>query len=234
MIAAFLELHIEQAPSLVEAGKPVAICTGIPGNVRFPDVRIEGAADHVGLPRRFRRDAALAGAEFFTRLDAVWAEHDAKGVAMACTVGRFFTDPATHGMTVIPGAFRFSLDMRAYDEAVLAELERSAEAIIADVERRRSVRFHVGERARAAVGHMDPTIMAELARGARLLGLPTMQLGSPASHDAAAFATAGVPAGMLLVRNQNGSHNPREAMEMDDFLRATTLLAWWAEQRVRD
>ena len=57
-LRAYLELHIEQAPSLVEAGKPVAICTGIPGNFRYPDARIEGSNDHVGLPRRFRRDAA--------------------------------------------------------------------------------------------------------------------------------------------------------------------------------
>lgn len=231
-LAAYLELHIEQAPSLVEVGKPVAICTGIPGNIRFPDARIEGATDHVGLPRRFRRDAALAGAEFFTRLDAVWEEHEARGVPMACTIGRFFTDPATHGMTIIPGQFRFSLDMRAYDETVLAELERRADAIIADIERRRSVRFHIDARARAAVGHVDPEIVAALERGAASLALPTMKLGSPASHDAAAFAAAGVPAAMLFVRNRNGSHNPREAMEIDDFLSATTLLAWWLEERI--
>ena len=68
-LRAYLELHIEQAPSLVEAGRPVAICTGIPGNFRYPDARIEGSHDHVGLPRRFRRDAAMAGAEFAMALD---------------------------------------------------------------------------------------------------------------------------------------------------------------------
>ena len=35
-IRAYLELHIEQAPSLVEAGVPIAICTAIPGNFRYP------------------------------------------------------------------------------------------------------------------------------------------------------------------------------------------------------
>ena len=29
---------------------------------------------------------------------------------------------------------------------------------------------------------------------------------------------------MIFVRNENGSHNPDEAMEMDDFLRGTELL----------
>jgi len=226
-LRAYLEVHIEQAPSLVEADRPVAICTGIPGNFRFPSARIEGAYDHVGLPRRFRHDAALAGADFFVALDRVWEEYDARGIPMACTIGRFHTDAEAHGMTIIPGEFRFSLDVRAYDAAVLAELERRTDAIIAEIEQRRRVRFDIGARARAAVGPVDPSIAAALAEGAGALGLPVLQIGSPASHDAAAFAACGVPMGMLFVRNRNGSHNPREAMEIEDFLSATTLLSWW-------
>ena len=41
-IHAFLEVHIEQAPTLVEAGLPLAICSGIPGNFRYPQARIRG------------------------------------------------------------------------------------------------------------------------------------------------------------------------------------------------
>ena len=36
-------------------------------------------------------------------------------------------------------------------------------------------------------------------------------------HDASIFARAGIPSAMVLVRNQHGSHNADEAMEMDDF-----------------
>jgi beta-ureidopropionase / N-carbamoyl-L-amino-acid hydrolase len=224
-ISAYLELHIEQAPSLVEAGKPVAICTGIPGNFRYPDAWIEGSHDHVGLPRRFRRDAAIAGAEFAMAMDRLWEEYDARGVPMACTIGRFYTDPAAHGLTIVPGAFHFSLDVRAYDEAVLAELDHKVDAIIAGIEQRRGVRFHRGTKARVAVGPVDPAIRAALTVGASALGIPTLNLGSPASHDAAAFAAVGVPMGMIFVRNANGSHNPREAMDIDDFIAGTTLLA---------
>ena len=32
---------------------------------------------------------------------------------------------------------------------------------------------------------------------------------------------------MLFVRNTNGSHNPREAMEIDDFLQAAAVLTYW-------
>jgi N-carbamoyl-L-amino-acid hydrolase len=226
-LRAFLEVHIEQAPSLVEDGVPLAVCTGIPGNFRYPDAWIEGRNEHVGLPRRFRRDAAVAGADFALALDRVWEEHEVCGVPMAATLGRFHTDGALHGMTFVPGLFHFSLDVRAYDEAVLAGLDRRVGEIVAEVERRRGVRFHLGRKARAAVGRVDPGIKASLEAGARALGLPSAELGSPASHDAAAFAEAGVPMGMLFVRNRNGSHNPDEAMELDDFLRATSVLALW-------
>ena len=226
-LRAYLELHIEQAPSLVEAGRPVAICTGIPGNFRYPDMRIEGSSDHVGLPRRFRRDAALAGAEFATALDAVWADHEMRGIPMACTIGRFHTDAGAHGLTIVPGTFHLSLDVRAYDAAVLAALDRQVDAIIAGIEQRRRVRFHRGAKARAAIGPVDPAIEARLADMAHALDISVLAIGSPASHDAAAFSACGVPVGMIFIRNENGSHNPYEAMRIDDFLSGTSVLTAW-------
>src|ERR1700722_10591498 len=224
---AFLELHIEQAPSLVEAGCSVGIGTGIPGNFRYPDARIEGSNDHVGLPRRFRRDAAMAGAQFAMALDALWQEYEARGIPMACTIGRFHTDAKQHGLTIVPGSFHFSLDVRAYDAAGLTELEQRVDAIIAGVEQSRGVRFHRGEMARAAVGTVDASIRRALTTGAAALGIRAIDLGSPASHDPAAFAACGVPMGMIFVRNANGSHNPFEAMTIDDFLDGTAVLTEW-------
>jgi N-carbamoyl-L-amino-acid hydrolase len=226
-IHAFVELHIEQAPSLVEAGCSVGIGTGIPGNFRYPNACIEGNNDHVGLPRRFRRDAALAGAEFAMAMDALWEEYDQRGIPMACTIGRFHTDATQHGLTIVPGAFQFSLDVRAYDEAVLAELDQRVDAIIAGIEQRRRVRFHTGSKARAAVGPVDAGIKAALSRGAAALGIKSIDLGSPASHDAAAFAACGVKMGLIFVRNTNGSHNAFESMTIEDFLDGTAVLTEW-------
>jgi N-carbamoyl-L-amino-acid hydrolase len=224
---AFLELHIEQAPSLVEAGRSVGIGTGIPGNFRYPDAWIEGSNDHVGLPRRFRRDAALAGAEFAMALDSLWEEYDSRGIPMACTIGRFHTDAKQHGLTIVPGTFHFSLDVRAYDEALLTDLDKRVDTIIASIEHRRGVRFHRGTKARAAVGLVDAGIRAALTRGAASLGIGTIDLGSPASHDAAAFAACGVKMGLIFVRNANGSHNASESMTIDDFLDGTAVLTEW-------
>ena len=72
MIRAWIEIHIEQAPQLIEAGKPVAIGTGVPGNFRHPYIRIQGEDAHVGLPRRFRHNAVLAGSYFARGMDDFW------------------------------------------------------------------------------------------------------------------------------------------------------------------
>jgi N-carbamoyl-L-amino-acid hydrolase len=226
-IHAFLEVHIEQAPTLVEAGLPLAICSGIPGNFRYPQARIHGRHDHVGTPRRFRRDAAMAGADLAMALDQMWEAQEKAGIALAITFGRFHTDAAVHGMTTVPGAFEFSLDVRAYDPAVLSGIEDMMMTAIRQIELRRNVSFELGRRASASVGVVDPDIVMQMEDAARDLGIRTMRLGSPASHDAAAFAAAGVPAGMLFVRNEHGSHNPREHMEIDDFLDACAVLARW-------
>jgi N-carbamoyl-L-amino-acid hydrolase len=47
---------------------------------------------------------------------------------------------------------------------------------------------------------------------------------SGAGHDAAMFSQAGVPTAMVFIRNANGSHNPRESMDLDDFRSAASVL----------
>jgi N-carbamoyl-L-amino-acid hydrolase len=229
---AFLEIHIEQAPSLVEAEVPVGLCIGIPGNFRYPDARITGRYDHVGTPRRFRRDAMMAAAELAMALDGIWEANEAAGHPGAVTFGRFHTDTAVHGMTTVPGDFRFSLDVRAYAPRVLAEMEAQFHDAVRAVEQRRRVSIALGNRAEAGVGEVSPRIAEGLKASADALGITTMPLGSPASHDAAAFAKAGVPMAMLFVRNRNGSHNPDEAMDIDDFLQATSILTHWLTEEV--
>jgi N-carbamoyl-L-amino-acid hydrolase len=151
---------------------------------------------------------------------------------MAFTIGQFATDPALHALTKVPGELRFTLDMRAYEPAHLEALEAKTLAIVRSIEQRRGVRFELGHTARAAVGRMAPDISDGFETIANSLGIPNRRIGSPASHDAAAFAAAGVPTAMLFVRNANGSHNPDEAMTIDDFLQATSILTGWLAEAV--
>jgi N-carbamoyl-L-amino-acid hydrolase len=226
-VKAFLEVHIEQAPSLVEANVPIAICTAIPGNFRYGRVSINGEHAHVGLPRRFRRDCAMAAAEFALGLEKIWEEYETLGMPMACTLGRFHTDTAYHSLTNVPGLFHLSIDIRAYDQGQLEDVERRTLKLIRAIEAKRSVTFDMGARASAAIGFADPAIQRALFSSAETLQIPCIRLGSPGSHDAAAFAESGIPIGMVFVRNRNGSHNPDEAMDIPDFLDACSVLSLW-------
>lgn len=226
-IRAFVELHIEQAPQLLEAGFPIGIGTGVPGNFRYPRLRILGEYAHVGLPRRFRRDAVLAASEFAVGLDEIWKMSDASGRPMAFTIGRFHTDPQEHALTKVAGELILSLDVRAYSAAHLAELEALVLDLAREVGEKRGVFFEFGARTSADAAPSHPELVATLTDCAKALGIPTLPLASPASHDTATFSLAGVPSAMLFVRNANGSHNPREAMEIEDFLQGASVLTGW-------
>jgi N-carbamoyl-L-amino-acid hydrolase len=92
------------------------------------------------------------------------------------------------------------------------------------------VRFELGPETGSRAAPMDAGVQAGLARAAQSLGIPHRAMPSGAGHDAAAFAMAGIPAGMIFVRNQNGSHNPKEAMRMDDFAQACAVVTRWAQE----
>ena len=223
-IGAYVEVHIEQAPQLIEAGAPVGLCLANPGNVRHPFIRMTGEEAHTGLPHRFRRDAALAGADLALELEKLWLAEEAAGRPMAVTIGRFHTPADRHSLTSVSGSFTMSLDLRAYAPAHLTALEQRLGEIVATVAGRRGVTIELGTRSAAAPGPMDAMILGgfETASGAA-----APRLNSPGSHDANNFAAAGVPTGMLLVRNANGSHNPYESMDTGDLMAAIHVLARW-------
>lgn len=224
-IAAFLEPHIEQGPILVEEGYPAGVVTGIRGNRRFPNARCIGVYAHCGgAPRRVRRDAVVAATAFVQALERLWDEAEAAGDDFACTVGKFQTDAERHAMTVISGEVAFTLDMRSVDLAVLARVEAQAPEIAAKIARDKGVAFDLGPMTRAAPGFMDAGLVETYRAAAAAMGVKAMDIPSGASHDSAAFADAGVPTAMLFIRNENGSHNPDEAMEIADFIEATKLL----------
>ncbi|CAN5179875.1 Zn-dependent hydrolase [soil metagenome] len=224
-IKCFLELHIEQGPVLVQKGLPVGIVTGIRGNLRYRDGHIIGRYGHAGAePRESRQDALLAGVEFVGRLERLWVEHEAAGKDLVATVGQFHTDTAVHTMTKIPGEVWFSMDIRSEDNAVLLAIDRELRTIAKEIGARRGVTIDLGAYTNALPGPIDKGHRARLERLAGELAIPSLSMASGAGHDSAVFGTQGVPTAMIFVRNEHGSHNPDEAMDLADFAQGLRLL----------
>ena len=88
----------------------------------------------------------------------------------------------------------------------------------------RKVQFDVGRQVGSVPVPLDSGLRETLLKSAETLGISCREMAT-VGHDAAIYGKAGIPAAMVLVRNQNGSHNPHEAMEIDDFLEGTAILA---------
>lgn len=224
---AFLELHIEQGPVLDADEIPVAVVTGIPGSRRLRQGRVLGEYNHSGgTPRRFRRDAAIALAELAVGLDEEWARLETHGHRLVCTFCTLATT-AEAGFTKIAGEASFMLDVRAVDPASVDAIFAKLAVLVLEIEARRGVRFDLGPETGSTASPMDAGVRAGLLRAAQAAGVAATEMASGGGHDAAAFAAAGIPSGMLFVRNQNGSHNPHEAMRMEDFASACAVVTQW-------
>jgi beta-ureidopropionase / N-carbamoyl-L-amino-acid hydrolase len=224
-VFAWVELHIEQGPVLTARDLPVGIVTGIRGNVRHRVVECVGEAGHSGaVPRWLRHDAMFATAELISHLDRHWRTMLERGRDLVVTTGVVGTDPAEHAIARIPGLLRFSFEARSQSKETLEafyDLFVSECQMIGD---ERGVEFRLDRRLESAPATMDPAWVQRLKVAARHLGLPDEEIPSGAGHDAAVFANAGIPSAMIFVRNGNGSHNPYEAMEIDDFIAGVAVM----------
>ncbi len=218
-VAAWVELHIEQGPVLTARDLPIGIVTGIRGNIRHRVVTCKGEAGHSGaVPRWLRRDAVFATAELITHLDRHWRTLLERGRDLVVTSGIFGTDPAEQAIARIPGTVYFSFEARSQNVETLEAFYDLFLSECAGIGEERGVSFIFDRRVESAPATMDADWVERLRKCARDLGLPDEALPSGAGHDAAVFAGAGIPSAMIFVRNENGSHNPDEAMAMDDFL----------------
>ncbi|MCX7303716.1 MAG: Zn-dependent hydrolase [Hyphomicrobiales bacterium] len=224
-IAAFVEVHIEQGPRLIAAGAPVGIVTGIAGGFRHVDARCLGAYGHSGAEPRFaRHDSVLGFADLVAGLEAEWDALERDGHEATITFGRVESDPSQHGGSRVLGDLRFTLDVRSAEAAVLDRIEAKLHALFAEVGNKRGVSFEAGPRFTWEPATMSPALIARLDRAAAELRIQAPHVPSGAGHDAASFAGAGIATAMIFVRNENGSHNPHEAMEIADLDQAIRLL----------
>ena len=229
-IDAYIELHIEQGPLLVERNIPAAVVTGIRGNFRYREIHCIGQAGHSGaVPRAYRHDPVLAFAELMHRLDTTWQHLLNTGQDLVLTSGIVATDTTRHAISRIPDEIAFSLDIRSQDAETLERMRDYLASEMADIARARGVRFDLGTQSAVDPALMDPDLVAGLEEAmARVTG-EAFSMASGGGHDAAVFAQAGVPSGMVFVRNRNGSHNPDEAMEITDFMVGVDILSTYME-----
>jgi N-carbamoyl-L-amino-acid hydrolase len=204
---------------------PLAVVSGIRGNVRHNQVVCTGEAGHSGVvPRWLRRDAMFAVADLIVRLDDHWRVLLERGTDLVVTAGVVTTDPAEHSISRIPGRVSFSFEARSKSPDTLEAFYQLMHAECKAISRERGVKFEFDRRQMSEPAQMDPAICAVIADACKQRGTAYDVIPSGAGHDASLFANAGVPAGMLFIRNQNGSHNPDEAMEMSDFMLGVQVL----------
>jgi N-carbamoyl-L-amino-acid hydrolase len=220
-IRAYLELHIEQGPTLVRRGLPAAVVSGIRGCQRFRNARCLGAYAHSGaVERPDRRDAVAATVALLHHMEQVWLEEEALGADLVVTCGEFFTDPAMHGPSKVAGETHFVIDLRSLSTETMARVADEVRRAATRIAERYRVTFDLGATSDSAPGLMDPRLRAALMRQLK----EPYEMASGAGHDAVVFAGMGIPTAMIFVRNENGSHNPAEAMDMADFAVATEAL----------
>ncbi len=220
-IRAYLELHIEQGPTLVARGLPAAVVSGIRGCKRFRNARCTGEYAHSGaVARPYRHDAVAATVAFLHHMETVWLQHEEAGADLVLTAGELFTDAAVHGPSKIAGETRFVLDIRGLTEATMEAVAAEARAAAARIGAAYRVHIDLGATSDSPSAVMDSHLRSQLMS---LLDRP-FEMASGAGHDAAVFAKVGIPSAMIFVRNENGSHNADEAMSLDDFAVGTRAL----------
>ncbi|HVT73498.1 MAG TPA: hydantoinase/carbamoylase family amidase [Lacunisphaera sp.] len=208
--AAYLELHIEQGPVLLDLGLPLGAVLGTFGVERHA-ITFRGQAAHSGsTPMNRRRDAFLAAARLGQEIYRI-AEWSKTGV---CTIGSCTTQPGI--VTSVVEECRITLDQRHLDAQALAGMlkdareasERFARDGNVTVEWERLWRIEPRPFHPALIEMCDAAIKETVGRSHRLPSGPL--------HDAAEACGAGIPTVMMFVQSLHGiSHNKIEDTKED-------------------
>jgi hydantoinase/carbamoylase family amidase len=222
--AAYLELHIEQGPVLLDLGLPLGAVLGTFGVERHA-ITFRGQAAHSGsTPMHRRRDAFLAAAGMAPAIYDI-AAASGQGV---CTIGSCTTRPGI--VTSVVADCTITLDQRHLDPVSLARMlsearaaaDRLADAARVDVAWERLWRI--------APQPFHPDLIELCDRAIRQTCGVSHRLPSGPLHDAAEVARAGVPTVMMFVQSLHGiSHN-----RIEDTKREHLELAVRALDRLAD
>jgi N-carbamoyl-L-amino-acid hydrolase len=202
--AAYLELHIEQGPVLLDLDLPLGAVLGTFGVERHA-ITFHGQAAHSGsTPMNRRKDAFLAAGKMGGEIYQIAGRNG--GV---CTIGSCTTKPGI--VTSVVEECRITLDQRHLDAAALGRMLQEAKEA--------SERFAKEGRVQVSwerLWQIEPRPfhpeLIELCDAAIKETCPqSHRLPSGPLHDAAETCGAGVPTVMMFVQSLHGiSHNKIE------------------------
>ncbi|HWQ43491.1 MAG TPA: Zn-dependent hydrolase [Desulfosporosinus sp.] len=216
----FIELHIEQGPTLENNRERIGIVTGIAAPTRF-QVSICGIASHSGATTMsYRRDALPAAAEFILAVEQSGRAEENYGTV--ATVGVCEVFPGA--MNVIPGEVRLQVDVRGIDVAskhrVVDELKKSITSLC----HRRKVEYHWHSLSDEAPVFMNVGLNQLVAEVCLDKQISYRFMPSGAGHDAMNMARL-CPASLIFVPSRGGiSHNPAEDTAEEDLRTGVEVL----------
>ena len=226
--AAYIELHIEQGPVLLDLDLPLGTVLGTFGVERHA-MTFKGQAAHSGsTPMNRRRDAFLAAAKMSPEIYKI-AEGSGNGV---CTLGSCITKPGI--VTSVVEECRLTLDQRHLEAEALATMFNDAKAASEKFAKEGNVGVS-WER----IWNIEPILFNEhLLRfcdeaitetgGAKPHRMPSGPL-----HDAAEVARSGVPTVMMFVQSLHGiSHNKIEDTKEEHLEMAVTAFDKLADKAI--
>ena len=222
--AAYLELHIEQGPVLLDMGLPLGAVLGTFGVERHT-ITFHGEAAHSGsTPMHRRKDAFLAAAKMSPFIYQL-----AERCGGVCTIGSCTTQPGI--ATSVVAECRLTLDQRHLDAAALERLLWDAR----DASERFAEDGHVSvtwERLQSIAPQPFHAELTDLCEEAiRATCGHSHRLPSGALHDASAMAGTGLPTAMMFVQSLHGiSHSRREDTKEEHLALAVTAFDRLAEK----
>jgi len=211
-LAAYLEVHIEQGPVLLDGGHALGVVTTIVAGLRHT-VRVKGEAGHAGtVPMPRRHDALAAAAEMVLAIE----KRCSAGATLVGTVGILKVKDGSSN--VIPGDVEFTIDIRAGDGATHLAAQKDVFAECEAIARRRGVAIEHTKTHEVQAAPCAPWLQDAIARSIeRAVGGKAPRLPSGAGHDAMVLAEV-TDVGMMFVRCGAGgvSHNPAETVSAED------------------
>jgi hydantoinase/carbamoylase family amidase len=202
--AAYLELHIEQGPVLLDKDLPLGAVLGTYGVERHA-VTFRGQAAHSGsTPMNKRRDAFLAAAKMSPEIYRIADRH-----AGVCTIGSCSTAPGI--VTSVVEECRITLDQRHLDREALSRMLQDAREASERFAAEGNVTVSWERLLRIDPILFDDGLLTLCDEAIRETCCATHRMPSGPLHDAAEVARAGIPTVMMFVQSLHGiSHNKIE------------------------